>query len=409
MTHGNPNMFGSSPFNSDEAFLSFRKSGLVPDLCVENNSDEALNIRNYRALVYERYAGNWMDFFLDWRCETKQLQMRQEETHKKIQKQQQEHQAVIMNQLYEQNRKLEVYNLELQEKLSFLVKEAEYTKQEREEIISVKLKRQLARKLPVRDSLTWEDFETVLELVKGDGYVACRTRIALILLYYTGLRVSNLLLMKVFHYEELLSNRETTLPLIKKGSQKHFLNIGSDGAAFLSNYKSDMQVLLKNREREDFIFTAIPVKESNKVISLGRESFDRDLNRVLIQASNLLGKHFRTHSFRTSFITDLLATGVAIHDVKDVIGHRDIKSTYSYNRSFVTQKETRAIMNMVNKNRKKNFKIPATTKSRPKAIYDIIEISQKDTVADQKDILINPEPHGNEDNEKNKNIVHNDE
>lgn len=154
--------------------------------------------------------------------------------------------------------------MELQEKLSFLVKEAEYTKQEREERISVKLKRQLVRKLPVRDSLTWEDFETVLGLVKGDGYVACRTRIALIILYYTGLRVSNLLLMKVFHYEELLSNRETTLPLIKKGSQKHFLNIGSDGAAFLSNYKSDMQVLLKNREREDFIFTAIPVKESIK-------------------------------------------------------------------------------------------------------------------------------------------------
>lgn len=108
------------------------------------------------------------------------------------------------------------------------------------------------------------------------------------------------------------------------------------------------------------------------MISLGRESFDRDLNRVLIQASNLLGKHFRTHSFRTSFITDLLATGVAIHDVKDLIGHRDIKSTYSYNRSSVTQKEARAIMSMVNKSRKKNFKIPATTKYRPKVVNDII-------------------------------------
>lgn len=83
MTHGNPNMFGSSPFNSDEAFLSFRKSGLVPDLCVENNSDEALDIRNYRALVYERYAGNWMDFFLDWRCETKQLQVRKKKLIRK--------------------------------------------------------------------------------------------------------------------------------------------------------------------------------------------------------------------------------------------------------------------------------------------------------------------------------------
>lgn len=36
-------------------------------------------------------------------------------------------------------------------------------------------------------------------------------------------------------------------------------------------------------------------------------------------------------------------------------------------------------------------------------------MSQKDTVADQKDILINQEPYGNEDDEKNKDLVYNDE
>lgn len=152
-----------------------------------------------------------------------------------------------MNQLYEKNRRLEVTNVELQNKLSFLVEEAEQTKQEREDKIGSRLKRQLARKLPVRDSLTWNEFEAVLGLVEGDSYVACRTRLALILLYYTGLRVSNLLLMKVFHYQDLITSKETTLPLIKKGSQRHFLNIGSDGAAFLIKHKSDMKVLFKKQ------------------------------------------------------------------------------------------------------------------------------------------------------------------
>ena len=243
-----------------------------------------------------------MNFFLDWRSEATQHQEEQIE-------QQKQHQAVIMNQLYEQNRKLEVTNVDLQEKLSFLVEEAEQTKQEREEKIGSRLKRQLARKLPVRDSLTWGEFESVLELVEGDGYVVCRTRLALILLYYTGLRVSNLLLMKVFHYEELLAiaNKETTLPLIKKGSQRHFLNIGSDGVAFLNKHKSDMKVLFKNKTREDFIFTASPERKISKSISLRRESFDRDLNKVLIRRPPCLAKTFELtvselHSLLTFFL-----------------------------------------------------------------------------------------------------------
>ena len=105
------------------------------------------------------------------------------------------------------------------------------------------------------------------------------------------------------------------------------------------------------------ISTAISRKGVNSVSSLTRESFDRDLNKVLIKASIILGKHLRTHSFRATFITDLLSVGVAIHDVEALTGHRDIQSTYSYNRSSVTQEQARAIMNQVNQIRKKHFKM----------------------------------------------------
>ena len=99
---------------------------------------------------------------------------------------------------------------------------------------------------------------------------------------------------------------------------------------------------------------------------------------------------------------------MAIHNVKYLIGHRDIKSTYSYNRSSVTQEEARAIMSMMNDNRKNNLKIPATTTYRLKVVNDITEMSKKDTVADQKYILINQE-NEIEDNEKDEDLFHNDE
>jgi site-specific recombinase XerD len=81
---------------------------------------------------------------------------------------------------------------------------------------------------------------------------------------------------------------------------------------------------------------------------LNRANFDNELNKILQKASALLGKHIRTHSLRASFVTDLLLNEIPIHKVKEIVGHHDIKSTATYQRSSVTQKEVRSVIAFVN-------------------------------------------------------------
>ena len=247
--------------------------------------------------------------------------------------------------------------------MAFLVKEAELGKQAREAKLALKEKRKKASKLPVRDSLTLEQFESLLSLVKETTYKAARTRLAFILLYYTGLRVSNLLVLKVGHIDELYDNQETNVPLIKRGTSRHFISIGVQGQHLLGKYSKDILLLKQEKGTDDLFFTANPsVLKERPLKALDRSNFDKDLNSVLKRASALLGKYLRTHSFRATFVTDLLNVETPIHKVKEIIGHSDIKSTSTYQRSTITQKETRSIIASVNRSRKENFVIKVNKK-----------------------------------------------
>lgn len=95
------------------------------------------------------------------------------------------------------------------------------------------------------------------------------------------------------------------------------------------NLKKDFTILCENKTVNDPLFSS--KKNPAKVIA--RETFDDYLNKVLMKASSLFGKHLRTHSFTATFITDLLVSDVPIDKVKEFIGHNDIKSTLTYKRS----------------------------------------------------------------------------
>lgn len=60
--------------------------------------------------------------------------------------------------------------------------------------------------------------------------------------------------------------------------------------------------------------------------SIDRTSLEKELNAALTKASEMFRKHIRTHSFRATLITNYLQR-TPIDIVKDVIGHRDIKTT----------------------------------------------------------------------------------
>ena len=262
----------------------------------------------------------------------------------------------------------------VEHKLDFLVQEASQAREARIQKEARKAKRRAAIKQKTRDALTTDEFQTVLSIVNKNTYKAARIRVALLIMYFTGLRVSNLLKLTVSHINNLLLSGTITLPILKKGPSRHFLAIGKMDKKILQSNMADITLLSHYKKPEDFFFTPEPkqahnahraVKQPAKSLcavkqptrqrsaecgaqlAISREQFDRDLNDILKKASLLLGKHLRTHSFRATFITDLLDSGVPIQKVQDIVGHNSIKSTAYYQRSFVGKEELKKIIGNV--------------------------------------------------------------
>ncbi len=63
-------------------------------------------------------------------------------------------------------------------------------------------------------------------------------------------------------------------------------------------------------------------------------SLDKDINSILTKASEKVEEHIRIHPFRATIITNYLQE-TPIDRVKNMVGHKDIKTTALYKRSTV--------------------------------------------------------------------------
>ena len=140
----------------------------------------------------------------------------------------------------------------VEQKLDFLVQEASQAKEARIQKEARKAKRRAAIKQKTRDALTTHEFHTVLSIVNKNTYKAARIRVALLIMYFTGLRVSNLLKLTVSHIDNLLLSGTITLPILKKGPSRHFLAIGKMDKKILQSNMADITLLSHYKKPEDF-------------------------------------------------------------------------------------------------------------------------------------------------------------
>lgn len=132
----------------------------------------------------------------------------------------------IQKQLDETLIKLEALqeeNIQLNKKLNFLEEEAQYHKNKREEKEKKAEKLKNAKKRPSRDVLEFEEFIGLLNTIDNNSYCNLRRKAAFLILYTTGLRVSNLLIFKVKNIKELMATGKTRIDLIKGGNAQHLI------------------------------------------------------------------------------------------------------------------------------------------------------------------------------------------
>ena len=102
------------------------------------------------------------------------------------------------------NEELLKSNDQLKQQLEIGVDELNAIKQEREEKAARKEARANRKRLPKRDPMTAEIYKELIKEAEGPTYIHVRTRIALCLLAVTGIRISELLTLKVNKLETLV-------------------------------------------------------------------------------------------------------------------------------------------------------------------------------------------------------------
>lgn len=175
----------------------------------------------------------------------------------------------------------------------------------------------LGRKLP--DTLDYEEIVKLFDAIDLSKPEGGRNRAMLEILYSSGLRVSELVDLKVGNvYFDV-----GFLRVIGKGNKERLVPVGKDALKFLKIYLEEIRV-------------HVPVqKGSESNVFLNRRG--RKLTRVMIfmiikELATKIGLHktISPHTFRHSFATHLIEGGADLRAVQEMLGHESITTTEIY-------------------------------------------------------------------------------
>ena len=226
------------------------------------------------------------------------------------------------------NEELLKSNDQLKEQLDDVLKELNVIKQEREEKIGRREKWAKRKRLPKRDPMNSEIYNHLIKESEGPSYIATRTRIAICILTVTGIRIGELLSLKVGQLETLVEEGWISIDRLKRGPANHKAFLTSEGKRIIKLRKRDFEFLFLMKDKDSYVFTSD--RKPNQIIQ--RQTITMDVNKVMHSVSNLLPSkpNITSHSFRIGYISQLWKDTKDIEFVRQTIGHWSLNSTSAY-------------------------------------------------------------------------------
>ncbi len=175
----------------------------------------------------------------------------------------------------------------------------------------------LGRKLPeVLNLMEIEGIFGAIDLSTPEG---ARNRAMLEILYSSGLRVSELINLKINHvYTDI-----GFLRVIGKGNKERLVPIGTSALKYLNIYLEEIRCHVTIQPGfENFIFL------NRRGKSLSRVMVFTIIKKLTIAAG--ISKKVSPHTFRHSFATHLVEGGADLRAVQDMLGHESITTTEIY-------------------------------------------------------------------------------
>src|SRR5210317_2265078 len=202
----------------------------------------------------------------------------------------------------------------------------------RERLIEEKReKRKNRRRLPKREPITVEIYDSLIQssrnLKSSNLYQSVRLRLALALLFVTGIRISELLPLKMKQVGSLFINHWITIDRVKRGPANHKAFLTKEGSRIIQERRSDFEFMQLFKDDDSYIFTA-----ENSQKPLAREAFTNLINKFIKDYARKMDRNpnLSSHSFRVGFITQLWRDTNDIEFVRQAIGHSKIDTTSQY-------------------------------------------------------------------------------
>jgi integrase/recombinase XerD len=174
----------------------------------------------------------------------------------------------------------------------------------------------LPRNLP--NSLSEQDVEQLLAAPDVQTPLGLRDRAMFELLYATGLRVSELVTLRISQ----VSMDMGVVRVMGKGSKERLVPLGEEALDWLRRYLADGRAVLLGRQMTDAMF-----------VTARGEGMTRQMFWYLIKKHARHGgldKQMSPHTLRHAFATHLLNHGADLRVVQMLLGHADISTTQIY-------------------------------------------------------------------------------
>ncbi len=172
-----------------------------------------------------------------------------------------------------------------------------------------------AKKIPT--VLSKEEITKLLDIELVDKF-SYRNKAMIELMYATGLRVSELVNLKLND----IDLHENILKTMGKGNKERFIPIGEYATSIIIEYLHKARPEFLENKRSEYLFVT---KLGDKMT---REHFFRIIKNLAKKKE--ITTNFSPHTLRHSFASHLLDNGADLRTIQELLGHSDISTTQIY-------------------------------------------------------------------------------
>jgi integrase/recombinase XerD len=194
----------------------------------------------------------------------------------------------------------------------YLVREGSVREDPTAQIAMPKVGRSLPR------SLTEEEVEALLASPAVSDPLGHRDRTMFEVLYATGLRVSELVSLKLTS----VNLSQGVLRIVGKGNRERLIPLGEEAVQWLQQFLQGPRIEILLERQTDYLF---PTRRGD---CMTRQAFWHIIKRHAQKAG--IRKELSPHTLRHAFATHLLNHGADLRVVQLLLGHSDLSTTQIY-------------------------------------------------------------------------------